>query len=84
MFESAQLARRTFLTEASTGVGMAALSTLLAREARSAWGVEVWPDIQNPLESPEQWSKAMALGFQGLQSDHPAQLIAYLKSIGKR
>ncbi len=53
-------------------------------DAALTWGVEVWPDIQNPLESPEQWSKAMALGFQGLQSDHPAQLIAYLKSIGKR
>ena len=53
-------------------------------EAAKEWGVEVWPDIQNPNESPEQWGKALELGFQGLQSDHPAQLIAYLKSIGRR
>lgn len=53
-------------------------------EAAKQWGVETWPDIQNPDESPAQWSKALELGFQGLQSDHPAQLIAYLKSIGRR
>ncbi len=52
-------------------------------EAAKRWGVETWPDIQNPGESPEQWGKALELGFQGLQSDHPAQLIAYLKSIGR-
>lgn len=41
-------------------------------------GVHVWPDIQSPDEAGN-WDKAIALGVEGLQTDHPAELIAYLK-----
>lgn len=53
-------------------------------EIAKQWHVEVWADIQSPLESPEQWNKALETGMQGLQTDHPEQLIAYLKKIKKR
>jgi len=44
----------------------------------------VWPDIQSADEGPERWEKAIALGFDGLQTDHPAALIQYLISKGIR
>ncbi len=44
----------------------------------------VWPDIQSTDEGPERWDKALALGFDGLQTDHPAALIKYLISKGIR
>jgi glycerophosphoryl diester phosphodiesterase len=47
-------------------------------------GAVVWPDIQNPLESPTQWDVALAAGVDGLQTDHPAQLVAYLKEKKRR
>jgi glycerophosphoryl diester phosphodiesterase len=46
--------------------------------------VPVWADIQNPAEGPAQWDKALQLHLAGLQTDHPAALIAYLKSKGLR
>ena len=44
----------------------------------------VWPDIQSADEGPERWDKALKLGFNGLQTDHPAALIKYLISKGIR
>ncbi len=52
--------------------------------AAKALGTQVWADIQNPLESPAQWEPALARGLTGLQSDHPVELIAYLKATGRR
>lgn len=52
--------------------------------AAHLWRVEVWPDIQNPAENPKQWEKALETGLQGLQTDHPEQLIAYLKQTKRR
>lgn len=49
-----------------------------------ALGVAVVPDIQNPLEGPAQWQKMIDMGVDGLQSDHPGALIAYLMSKGIR
>ena len=42
-------------------------------------GCAVIPDIQQPLENPALWDAALAKGFEGLQTDHPSALIAYLK-----
>lgn len=49
-----------------------------------ALGTEVWADIENPRESPAQWEPVIARGVTGLQTDHPAELIAYLKSVKRR
>lgn len=46
--------------------------------------VLVWPDIQNPAEGPDQWKHFMDYGVDGFQTDHPAALIQFLKSIGRR
>ncbi len=40
---------------------------------------QVWADIQNPLEST-MWEKALATGLQGLQTDHPGDLLRFLQS----
>jgi glycerophosphoryl diester phosphodiesterase len=50
--------------------------------AKSA-GIPVWPDIQGADEAGN-WDRALELGFKGLQTDHPEQLIAYLKKKGLR
>ena len=46
-------------------------------------GAKVWPDIQNPSENPDQWSRALQMGADGLQTDHPSALLAFLKKIGR-
>ncbi|MDJ1484366.1 glycerophosphodiester phosphodiesterase family protein [Cytophagaceae bacterium YF14B1] len=46
-------------------------------------GIKVWPDIQNPDENPTQWQKAIDMGITSLQTDHPQELIQYLKTLGK-
>jgi glycerophosphoryl diester phosphodiesterase len=43
----------------------------------------VWPDIQSADED-KHWADALALGFNGLQTDHPAALIAFLIQKGLR
>lgn len=42
-------------------------------------GVPIWADIQSPKEA-EFWDKALQIGLKGLQTDHPKELIDYLKS----
>jgi glycerophosphoryl diester phosphodiesterase len=44
---------------------------------------KVWPDIQNPAENEDQWSRALRMGVDGLQTDHPSALLAFLKKIGR-
>lgn len=43
----------------------------------------VWPDIQHPAEAGF-WEEAIALGVNGLQTDHPEALINFLKNKGIR
>ncbi len=43
----------------------------------------VWPDIQGKNEAAD-WNSALAKGFNGLQTDHPADLIKFLKEKGLR
>ena len=42
--------------------------------------VEIWLDVQSRNENPAKWDRALSLGIDGLQTDHPAQLIHYLKT----
>jgi glycerophosphoryl diester phosphodiesterase len=46
-------------------------------------GLKVWPDIQGPNEKAD-WAGALSKGFTGLQTDHPAELIAWLDARGLR
>lgn len=46
--------------------------------------VIIWPDIQNPGESPEQWQPFIDMGVDGFQTDHPEALIKYLTEKGIR
>jgi glycerophosphoryl diester phosphodiesterase len=45
--------------------------------------IPAWPDIQSKDED-QNWDAAIALGFKGLQTDHPAALIKYLEEKGLR
>jgi glycerophosphoryl diester phosphodiesterase len=47
--------------------------------AAKAAQLPVWPDIQSKDEGPEFWEQAIARGFAGLQTDHPAALVKFLK-----
>ncbi|MCJ8209597.1 glycerophosphodiester phosphodiesterase family protein [Mucilaginibacter sp. RS28] len=40
--------------------------------------LQIWPDVQSHDED-EHWDSALSLGFDGLQTDHPAALIKHLK-----
>jgi glycerophosphoryl diester phosphodiesterase len=47
-------------------------------------GIKVWPDIQGRDENADYFQKVLVLGFTGVQSDYPEQLIAWLKKQGRR
>lgn len=46
--------------------------------------IPVWPDIQSAGEGPADWNKALTIGLKGLQTDHPAALVKFLKEKGLR
>jgi len=48
-------------------------------QATEAAGVKVWPDIQGRQENPDYFAKVLRLGFSGVHTDHPEELIAWLK-----
>ena len=45
--------------------------------------IPIWADIQN-ADSETFWNKALELGLDGLQTDHPKALLDFLRSKGKR
>jgi glycerophosphoryl diester phosphodiesterase len=53
------------------------------RQVRAA-GFQVWLDIQGPWEEPAFWRRMVALDADGLQSDQPAGLVAFLRAEGRR
>jgi glycerophosphoryl diester phosphodiesterase len=42
--------------------------------------IHVWLDVQSRDENPAKWDHALSLGVDGLQTDHPEQLIKYLNT----
>ena len=42
-------------------------------------GYLVFPDIQGPNESPALWDAAVGKGIHALQTDHPGDMVAWLK-----
>jgi glycerophosphoryl diester phosphodiesterase len=64
--------------------GEADTYTAATVRAVQALGYEVWIDIQDPAEDEAYWRRLLALGTDGLQSDHPAELVAFLKREGRR
>jgi glycerophosphoryl diester phosphodiesterase len=48
-------------------------------KAANEQGYIVLPDIEGPNENPAFWDKALQKGFTGVQTDHPEELIDYLK-----
>jgi glycerophosphoryl diester phosphodiesterase len=57
--------------------------TPVVLRAATKAGITAWPDIQGPDED-KNWNLALGMGFTGLQTDHPAALISYLKNKGIR
>lgn len=45
---------------------------------------KIWADIQHPEENKLMWEKALRLKVDGLQTDHPGELIEYLTQRGLR
>lgn len=52
--------------------------------AVTALGVKPWPDIQRTDEGPEYWRGIWEKGLRGFQTDHPAELVRWLKENGLR
>lgn len=52
-------------------------------KAAAEAGVAAWPDIQSANEA-NNWDSALGIGFKGLQTDHPKELINYLVKKGLR
>lgn len=44
-------------------------------------GQSVWIDVQSPDENERVWSKVLALGVQGMQTDHPRELIRWREGL---
>ena len=53
-------------------------------KAAAALGVMVLPDIQRPGENAALWDAAIQKALQGLQTDHPGDLVDYLNKKGIR
>jgi glycerophosphoryl diester phosphodiesterase len=53
-------------------------------KAAAVLGVMVLPDIQRPGENAALWNVAVQKGLEGLQTDHPGDLVNYLKGKGIR
>lgn len=51
--------------------------------AAKSFNLVVWPDIQSRTETAD-WNAALAKGFNGLQTDHPAALVRFLTEKGIR
>lgn len=46
-------------------------------------GVPVWADMQSSKEDENYWEKGIALGLSGIQTDHPKELVKYIKALRK-
>jgi glycerophosphoryl diester phosphodiesterase len=44
--------------------------------------VEVWLDVQDKNEAPDYWNPILQTGVNGMQSDHPGDLVKFLKKKG--
>jgi glycerophosphoryl diester phosphodiesterase len=42
--------------------------------------IPIWVDVQSPRENKAYWEPILLLGFDGLQTDHPEQLIRLIKN----
>jgi glycerophosphoryl diester phosphodiesterase len=49
-------------------------------QAARQTGLKIWPDIQTAGEDDTYFSNVLAMGFTGVQTDHPEELIAWLKA----
>ena len=47
-------------------------------------GVAVWLDAQSDHEGADEWNEALHKGIQGIQTDNPEALVAYLNKSGLR
>ncbi|HEX9509530.1 MAG TPA: hypothetical protein VF939_03550 [Puia sp.] len=46
-------------------------------------GIAVWLDVQSDTKGPAAWDKVLSNGIQGVQTDHPEALMAYLHRNGQ-
>jgi glycerophosphoryl diester phosphodiesterase len=45
-------------------------------------GIDIYLDCLGPKDNERGWSEALDRGATGIQTDHPAGLLAYLRSKG--
>ncbi len=74
---------RQFLEQAQLEVLDNVYDTALQAVAREK-GIALWLDVESADEGPVLWDKALAWNIQGLQTDHPEALVAYLQKTKHR
>ncbi|HZK63485.1 MAG TPA: glycerophosphodiester phosphodiesterase family protein [Puia sp.] len=74
---------RFFLSEVQLGVLDNVTDTAMLAVAREN-GVSVWLDVEGANEDSVLWNQALDKGIQGMQTDHPADLVAYLNETRQR
>jgi glycerophosphoryl diester phosphodiesterase len=74
---------RSFLGQMQIEVMDNLTDTALLAVAREK-GISVWLDVEGDAEGLALWNEALRKDIQGMQTDHPAELIAYLKQTGQR
>jgi len=50
-------------------------------EAAKEMGVPVWADMQSKQEDEKYWLNGLLLGLAGIQTDHPKELVQFIKSM---
>jgi len=74
---------RQFLEQVQVAVLDNIYDTALQAVARQK-GVALWLDVESNNEGPADWDRALSRNIQGLQTDHPDALIAYLRQTKRR
>jgi glycerophosphoryl diester phosphodiesterase len=46
-------------------------------------GVPVWADMQSLKENEDYWKQGISLGLSGIQTDHPKELVIYVRNVKK-
>jgi glycerophosphoryl diester phosphodiesterase len=57
--------------------------TVQTVKAANTFGVPVWADMQSKQEDEAYWLKGIELGLSGIQTDHPKELVQFIRRLSK-
>lgn len=77
------LAMVNYLTHANIDILDGNWNEYTSETVRAAkeMGVPVWADMQSNVEDENYWMKGLLLGLAGIQTDHPKELVQFIRSM---